>query len=477
VNGKCPIPQITNEERAAIELRLEKGAEGKERLTLLLRIAGEYRFSDPGKMLKCAEEAQELAVLLNEEELLAGAERLLGNACELRGDYARSLEHLGRALVLFEKAGVPKVEIISINNSIAKVHANLGDYSKGLEFLYSSLKVLQELDNKTAEANTLNSMSVLYQRLGNSAKAEECAVRCLELVSESGNDQRIAGVARVNLGNTYGMTKAWKEAVGQWEDALKIFEAMNDAELQASVLGNLGIACMNLGEYGRSEEHLLRCLSLKQQSGNRYDEVRSMQNLSALYSRTGRFDEALEYCCKGLELSEKLEAKSLSFQLWKEMAMAFKGKGEFEQALSCFEKYHDLEKEIFTEEMRLKTDALQLRFACANNPLWLLRGETITEFEADKFPVGLHHGKLQYFRSQQVQLQEGDQLFLFTDGFADQFGGPKGKKLGYKQLRELLIANRSLSSEEQNSALRDEFTKWKGTMEQVDDVLLLGIKI
>lgn len=645
---------MKNEEREEIERQLAAGAEGIVRIDLLNQVAGEYRFSDPDRMRQYATEAQQLSEQLDYASGLAYAERNLGSVCELRGDYAQSLTHLDRALELYKKSSASRGEMIAVNNAIAKVHANLGDYSKALAFLYDSLKVLEEYEDKIAEANTLNSMSVLYQRLGNFEKAESCARHCLELAGEIG-ERRVLGVARVNLGNAFGMTKNWQRALDQWEIALAIFESMNEAELQSSVLGNLGIANINLREFDRAEEHLLRCLAFKRQTGNRYDIVRSMQNLATLYSTMERFDKALECCREGLEISEQLDAKSLSFQLWREMAIAYKGKGDFENALSSFEKYHDLEKEIFTEEMRLKTDALQLRFAmektekekeiyrlknidlaeanlqitqqkeeieeksrditasiryaqriqeallpqlgamrhgfagafvfyqprdivsgdfywsvasddavmfavadctghgvpgalmsvmgaaflseivnergvrdpaealnllrlkvitalhnqaeqeqadagqlrdgmdivlcryeaatrklsfaCANNPLWILRNGAIIEFEADKFPVGLHHGNLQYFRSQQTELQPGDQLCLFTDGFADQFGGPKGKKLGYKKLRELLLLHHRLSPEEQKTALQNGFSEWKAGHDQVDDVLLVGIKI
>jgi serine phosphatase RsbU (regulator of sigma subunit) len=74
-------------------------------------------------------------------------------------------------------------------------------------------------------------------------------------------------------------------------------------------------------------------------------------------------------------------------------------------------------------------------------------------------------------------LQEGDVLYLYTDGYADQFGGPKGKKFKYKQLNDLLLANSKKSMNDQSNLLVNEFDKWKGNLEQVDDVCVIGIRI
>ena len=68
-------------------------------------------------------------------------------------------------------------------------------------------------------------------------------------------------------------------------------------------------------------------------------------------------------------------------------------------------------------------------------------------------------------------------LYLYTDGYADQFGGPKGKKFKYKQLNDLLLANSKKSMNDQSNLLVNEFDKWKGNLEQVDDVCVIGIRI
>jgi two-component system, sensor histidine kinase LadS len=119
----------------------------------------------------------------------------------------------------------------------------------------------------------------------------------------------------------------------------------------------------------------------------------------------------------------------------------------------------------------------KMEFACANNPLWIVRDKQLIEFKADKQPIGLHEGPKTDFTLHEVQLQAGDIVYTFTDGYADQFGGPKGKKYKFSQLKEKLVAISDKSMEEQKGILDKTFEEWKGNLEQVDDVLLIGIKI
>jgi len=83
----------------------------------------------------------------------------------------------------------------------------------------------------------------------------------------------------------------------------------------------------------------------------------------------------------------------------------------------------------------------------------------------------------QSFTYNKVQLQKNDSVYIFTDGYADQFGGKKGKKFKYKQLEEILLTSCNFPLEEQKQILDTKFKEWKGNLEQVDDVLLIGIKI
>jgi len=118
-----------------------------------------------------------------------------------------------------------------------------------------------------------------------------------------------------------------------------------------------------------------------------------------------------------------------------------------------------------------------LKIAAANNPVWIVRNGVLTEIRPDKMPVGKSVRDQEAFTLHTVDLQAGDLIYALTDGFPDQFGGPKGKKFMSKALKELLTANAGLPLQEQRDLLEATFSNWKGDLEQIDDVCLIGIKI
>lgn len=118
-----------------------------------------------------------------------------------------------------------------------------------------------------------------------------------------------------------------------------------------------------------------------------------------------------------------------------------------------------------------------VEFAGANNPLWIIRNNECIEIKADKQPVGFSGTELKDFTNHFIQTLEGDNLFLFSDGFADQFGGLKGKKYKYSNFKALLISLYNNDPLKQEEMILNEFLNWKGTLEQVDDVLIIGVKV
>ena len=120
----------------------------------------------------------------------------------------------------------------------------------------------------------------------------------------------------------------------------------------------------------------------------------------------------------------------------------------------------------------------EIYFAGANNPIYIISDGILKETKGNKYPVGAFiEDNIQKFTSTKLEVKPGDIIYLFTDGFADQFGGPKGKKFKYKQFTELLLNNHSLPLNKQSILLQQQFTHWKGDLEQVDDVCVIGIRI
>ena len=125
----------------------------------------------------------------------------------------------------------------------------------------------------------------------------------------------------------------------------------------------------------------------------------------------------------------------------------------------------------------LNYDTLELQYAAAFNPMYLIRNGELVVHAANKFPIGAFVGERQSFENHTVQLQKGDQIFIFSDGYADQFGGPNGKKFMIGNFRKLLLQIAAMPPDEQKKYLDETLLKWQGGQEQVDDVLVIGVKI
>lgn len=118
----------------------------------------------------------------------------------------------------------------------------------------------------------------------------------------------------------------------------------------------------------------------------------------------------------------------------------------------------------------------ELKYAGANNSLYIVRGEELIELKADKQPISQYFDN-KPFTLHNFKLEVGDTIYSFTDGYADQFGGEKGKKFKYKPFKELLLSIQQKTMDEQFSIIKNTFHEWRGDLEQIDDVCILGVRI
>jgi serine phosphatase RsbU (regulator of sigma subunit)/HAMP domain-containing protein len=120
----------------------------------------------------------------------------------------------------------------------------------------------------------------------------------------------------------------------------------------------------------------------------------------------------------------------------------------------------------------------ELQFAGAYNPMYIIRKGELIEIKADKFPIGMYVGENQkYYTNNKYSLEKGDTVYIFSDGYVDQFGGDKGKKFMAKKFRQTLLDIQHLSLAEQKHHLDNTIEKWKGAQEQVDDILIIGVRV
>lgn len=144
----------------------------------------------------------------------------------------------------------------------------------------------------------------------------------------------------------------------------------------------------------------------------------------------------------------------------------------------------------------LNFDKMELQYAGANNSIYIVRNgreadtqpssdsteslafeSRLAEIKADKYAIGADSSATKVFTNHIVKLEKGDTIYLFTDGYCDQFGGPRAKKFMSKRFKDLLLTLQNCTMAEQKSILYNNFLEWKGPLEQVDDILVIGIKV
>ncbi len=130
--------------------------------------------------------------------------------------------------------------------------------------------------------------------------------------------------------------------------------------------------------------------------------------------------------------------------------------------------------DISLVKINLKT--LELEWAGANNNLWFISNNNIVEFKADRQSINFNDNPKTY-TNHYIKAEKGDKFYMFTDGFADQFGGPKGKKLKQKQFKEYIFSLHNKNMKEQHQLINTFFSNWKGKLSQIDDVCVIGIKV
>ncbi len=126
---------------------------------------------------------------------------------------------------------------------------------------------------------------------------------------------------------------------------------------------------------------------------------------------------------------------------------------------------------------KLDLETMKLECAAANYSFFIIRNKEVLHCKADKMPVGKGHDDTISFTHHLVLLEKGDIIYTFTDGLPDQFGGPKGKKFKRKQLEKILLEYSSLKLEKQKEILSKRFDDWKGELEQVDDICIIGVQV
>ena len=482
-------------------------------------------YLDALKLFESIQHKRGIAVIYNN---LAGLNDIISSE--------EALNYYDKALKARVELG-DKVSVCMIYNNIGAVYMNDKKYAKAIEYLNKGLAVANEIDSKQNLLNIYHALAGTYRRSNRLEEAYSMLFKYASLKDSLFNKESIEKIEEIQT--KYETEKKEQEiALLNNTNALKELE-INKNKIEISkqnqekvfialaLLFFIGISIAVFRSYRitkKSKETITLQKKEIELQKNEVDEKQKEIVDSINYAKR------IQYA---LLASEDLLADNLNshFVLFKpkdivsgDFYWATSHKGKFYLAV-CDSTGHGVpgafmsllnigflseaikEKEIVEpnkifdyvrnrlidsigkEEQQDGMDGILLCFdklsntisyAAANSaPILISRNNLISELvelPKDKMPVG-KGGKNVGFNLYHIQAQKDDRLYLYTDGYADQFGGEKGKKFKYKQLNELLIENSSLELYTQVELLDQKFTYWKGNLEQVDDVLIIGLKI
>jgi serine phosphatase RsbU (regulator of sigma subunit) len=407
-------------------------------------------------------------------------------------------------------------------NDLGVIHFRIGKVEEAENYLREALTIRENLSYAPGVITTRMELSKVLMNRENNSETEHLLLTALELSKETNSKQK-ASQCHLLLSEFYKLKEKPWQALEHLEEHFKVKSAVAGEEA-INRINSMQQKFATEKSESEAEIHRLKNVELKKA----YSEIEE-KNKSIL--------DSIHYAKRiqgALLASDELLNKSIPdhFILYKpkdivsgDFYWAYKGKDLFFLAVcdctghgvpgafmsllnSTYLNEAVIEKELTDpaeilnevrkqliaalnpegskEETRDGMDATliafnektkTLSFASANNPFVLIHKGELRSFSPDKFPVGIYPGyEKKPFTTHALNMQQGDCIYLLTDGYGDQFGGPAGKKFKLRKLKEYLQEIHHLPMNQQHKKLETQHEAWKGQLEQVDDILVAGIR-
>ncbi len=450
------------------------------------------------KSLEAAGKALVLAKEMKDDYTLSHVYVQLGNAYSLNERYKEALDALEQAVFYSKQTGdMPALELATLY--VSQIYEKKGDYKNSLKY-YKDYKIYQD--------STLNNESIEQVKNAEAKYENEKKQKEIELLSEKqkladAENQKKKTYLYVALGGIIALgfvlvilyrnnrlkqrTNKNLESYNKAINQQKVLVEVKNKEITDSINYAKRIQQSILTSSAYFENHTNDFFILFKPkdivSGDFYWALHHENKFMLMTADcTGHGVPGAMMSMMGINfLNEIVNERKITNpadvlnQLRKDIVKALNPEDiiETKDGMDCSLCCFDLQ-------------SMELSYSAANNNFYVIRQKEIMVSQADKMPVGAGHNTDMLFKEYKTGLQKGDLVITLTDGYADQFGGPtahkhgafgRGKKFKYKQLEALLLASAHLPLAEIKEKLDDAFESWKGDLEQVDDVCVIGIRI
>lgn len=508
----------------ALKIYKELNAQ-KDEADTLNSIGAVYMFQkDHTKRLECNLRCLKIRENVGDEEGVSGSQNNIGETYFEMGDPDNALIWFYASLN--NPAVSPQIKAWATHN-IGKVYISQKAIDKGIEYFVNSLDVSERAGYDVLSAVTCLELSAVYFTVENFAKSELFATKALSIAEKIGSKEDIK--------NALFLIAQAKESIGDLNDALFFYKKHHATHIE--IFNEVNVQRIRDIEFQyeieriTKEAEIERLKTVELRAANQ--EIEKQKRL--LEHRNGEIIDSIKYA-RRIQQALLKDEEHVSHHLPPHFIL-YKPKdivsGDFywtiEKGIHLYVAVADCTghgvpgafltmlgtsylNEItsrddlptpaqilddlrikFVKELgadgetkdgmdismiRINLKTREIIWAGANNPLWIIRkGATeIEEIKANKQAIGLLHAP-SLFTDHALQLKESDSVFLFTDGYPDQFGGERGKKFKYKQLKDVLLAGNHLPHDQQKQKLEKIFSEWRGELEQVDDVCVIGMRL
>ncbi len=518
------ISQNTGNARKAIDY-YEKALKIREEINdkmgiaaCLNNLSGIYYYRGDRKtaktyILRCLKSGEENG----SKTVIASCLNGLANISLEDGNLSDALEYSSKALKMYEEMQ-SFYDIVLVLNNRGEIYLKLKNFNEALNCYKKALEMAQSYDILEFEADALGGLAIVYEKTNNYKLAYQYRTSCSELKDSILNKEARDQV--LEMSTKYETEKKEKEieilnkekekekAISTEQNKRKniiaysliaglllvvifslfLFNRFNVTRKQKHIIEEkqkeitdsityakrLQTAILPPESYWKS--HLSQSFVLYQPKDIVSGDFYWMENVNdlILFAAADCTGHGVSGAMVSVVCSNALNRTVKEFGTTEPSKILDKVR---ELVLETFAKSEsDIKDGMDVSLCCLNTKTKQLLWSGANNPLWYIRENNLNEIKGDKQPIGKNDNP-KPFTLNTIQLQKQDTIYIFTDGYADQFGGKKEKKFMYRSLKNLLLEIHQQSLEKQKEILRQHFANWKGNTEQTDDVLIIGVKV
>ena len=518
-------------------LKILEGEGDKNNIANSLNNIGNI-YSDKGDYAKALDfltRSLKIREEIGDKNGIANSLNNIGVIYQDQGDYAKAIDYNTRSLKLVKEIGYKSGIAASLNN-IGGIYLEQGNYAKAMEKSTKSLSIAQEIGNIDRIRSASNILWETYKKLGKYSQALEMHELYIDMRDSMLSIENKEAIIQQEFKYEYEKQAAVDSVANAKERAIKEetikrqqVELSSEKKMRYTLFGGLGIISLllvfainrflvtrkqkeTIAEQKKVVEEQKELV--EEQKKDITDSIQYAENIqrALLPSR-----EQLSLLPEHFVLFNPKDIVSGDFY-WMQhhnnsvylaacdctghgvpgAFMSMIGSSQLDEAV--VEKGLTQPNEIFYEVRKGIINALKqtgeagqqkdgmdavlikwdkkkkLEFAAAYNPLFLIRKGELLETKPDKQPVGFYTGEQKPFTHHELTLEKGDTVYIFSDGYHDQFGGPKDKKFMIKNFKKLLLSIHEKSMDEQKTILEETMAQWKGDTEQVDDILVMGVR-